>query len=434
MRLFNRAVQVRSDPLPFDVLPGDKTTIVPKFVSTRAHPAQRAERRNWMWAPNPPQLEHTLQYIMNHWIYTGVSRLARMAASVPFLIVDYPDGMNRNLDHPMLDLLGVRGRPNDAESAAEFWEKHFVSLGVAGNVYWLWTADEFGGAPVRVDLVEPEYMRIEPGVTETVGAYLYEKGGVRRRYLPGEITHFRRSNYFSRYYGLSALQVLYWRAVSDNFMLRWNIGFFDDQLGIPSGIVIVPADTSDADMARYRAEFTAEHGEVRRVAFVKSDLGAAVWQEAGLKHKDYDFMSGHEVNRQAILEALEMPLGLLSESSTEAHALVAERDMGNAVWFRHFLTKTKLNVDGLEFWPDHKKYQCEFEDVRRRTVDWRRERDRLETDAMVLSLDEMRAREHRLPSTKEKTVAQLLMPGGAKNGDEDGKNETMGQISGRIGD
>ncbi|MEN8172010.1 MAG: phage portal protein [Chloroflexota bacterium] len=401
-----------------------------KIKSTRAHPIQRRDRVDWMYAPNPPQLMHSIQYAINHYVYTAINRLAREAASAEFMITSRPDGMERSHTHGLLDLVGKFGKPNSGESSLEFWERHFQFLGISGNSYWLWESDIFG-SPTRIHLLEPEYMRIIPGADRTVGEYLYTHRGVERRYHEREVTHFLRGNPFSRYYGLSPLQVLYWLAVSDNFMLRWNRDFFDDELGLPSGIVIVPADTSEAEMKRIQAEFIAEHGGRRRVAFVKSDLGKAVWQEAGLKHKDYDFMNGRELGRKGIYEALELPLGLMSESSTEAHAIVSERDLMRAVHFRHMRTAYKLNVDGLDFWPEQKLWQAEFEDVRRRAVDWRRERDRLETDAMALSLDELRAREHGLPAlaSNVQTVAQLLKPGGS-NGSKIGNEEIVGQIPG----
>jgi len=395
------------------ILPKTNNAIVP----VRAHPIQKRDRVDWMFAPNPPQLQFSLQYAMNHYVYTAINKLATLAASAEFKIASRPDGMERNFTHPLLDLIGKFGKPNDAESSFVFWEQHFQNLGIAGNSYWLW-GDDFALTPNRIDLLEPEYMRVVPGTMQTVGSYLYTHRGENRSYFHTQITHFRRGNPFSRYYGLSPLQVLYWLILSDNFMLQWNKDFFDDELGIPSGIVVVPSDTSDAELGRVKAEFVAEHGEVRRVAFVKSDLGKAVWQDAGLKHKDYDFVEGRHLTEKGIFMALDLPLGVMSEASTEAHAVVSERRLMEAVYYRHMRTTSRLNVDGLEFWPEHKLWQAEFEDVRRRATDWRRERDRLETDAMAMSLDEMRAREHGLPSLGSGvlTVAQLLKPGGSDGG------------------
>ena len=69
--------------------------------------------------------------------------------------------------------------------------------------------------------------------------------------------------------------------------------------------------------------------------------------------------------------------------------------------FWHERTIRKLNADAFHFWPRASQMQAEFEDVRRKAVDWRREKDRIQSEALLLSLDEMRMREFKLPSLPE---------------------------------
>jgi len=120
-----------------------------------------------------------------------------------------------------------------------------------------------------------------------------------------------------------------------------------------------------------------------------------------LKHKDYDFKEGRTLSRKAVFEALDLPLGVMAETSTEAHAIVSERRWMEAIHLWHIRTERKLNVDALGFWPELSKWQAEFDDVRRGAVDWRREAPRRIVDGNILTVDEMRMREYKLPPMKD---------------------------------
>jgi HK97 family phage portal protein len=342
-----------------------------------------------------PNVPYMVQYALNHWVYTAANKITALASSAEFLILSR-DGMNRVRNHGLLDLIGKFGKPNDNQDSFEFFEQHFLNFIIAGNVYWLWDGPH-GGMPRQVFHLEPERMRVVPGRDRTVKRYEYWYQGKVTPYSPQEITHFKRANPYNRYYGLSALQVMYLTMIADTSMLKWNFDFFDDELGLPSGIIVVPAETTNEQLEQYRAEFTARHGEGRRVAFIRSEAGSAVFMDAGLKHKDYDFEKGRVLNRKAIYEGLDLHLGIMSENSTEANAIVAERRYAETARFWHIRTSRKLNSDGLEFWPNSKKLQTEFEDVTRKAVDWRREKERIAADSTILSLDEMRMREYKLP-------------------------------------
>lgn len=400
-------IEVRKKLASWIVPKTSNTLLVTDVRSLQSHPAQKSDVHN-MFAPTIDLIPFMVQYAMNHWVYTAVNKIASVAASAEFMITSRPDGMERNHEHGLLDLIGKYGSPNDDQDSFEFLEKHFINYTIAGNSFWLWQ-NKFGGSPNEVHLLEPERMRIVPGVNRTVARYEYWNQGRITKYSPNEITHFRTANPFNRYYGLSALMVLYLVLLGDNEMLKWNNDFFDHELGIPSGIIVVPSDTSEKAIETFRAEFTARHGEARRVAFIRAEAGKAAWLDAGLKHKDYDFEKGRTLNRRSVYEALDLPLGIMSENSTEANALVAERLLAKSVRIRHTRTMSKLNVDGLNFWSQPLKWQAEFEDIVRKSADWSREKDRVLVDMKTLSLDEMRMREHKLPPLADGVVPVAQM-------------------------
>lgn len=394
-----------------------ENTITPRH----AHPQQKLDHQQLLFAPTPNLVPSMVQYALNHWVYTAVNELTSIAASAEFMITSRPDGMEINHQHPLAGLLGKYGQPNRDTDSFEWWESHFQNLIITGNSYWLWESDT-QGPPTRIRMLEPQNMRIRPGIKETVGKYVYFANGKWVEYEPEQITHFKRANPFSRYYGLSALAVLYRLVVGDSEMLEWNNDFFDNELGIPSGIFIVPADTPDDDIKRYRDEFTAKHGEKRRIAFVKADAGKAVWLEAGLKHKDYDFKDGRTLNRKAVLEGIGVSLGYMAETSTEAHAVVSERRMMKTVRVWHTRSTRKLNIDGLPFWAQTSKWQTDFEDVRKSAVDWRRDKLRRDADEKILSLEEMRMREYKLGDIDGQTVAQLTASKAVNNSGDEATN------------
>lgn len=372
-------------------------------ISRQAHPQQKFDHAQMLFAPTPDLVPFIVQYALNHWVYTAVNKLAATAASAEFMISSRPDGLEIHHGHGLAQLLGKYGQPNRDTDSYEWWESHFQNLIIAGNSYWLWESDR-PGVPTRLRMLEPQNMKIRPGVNETVGKYTYWANGAWIDYDPVQITHFKRANPYSRYYGLSALAVLYRLAAGDNEMLQWNNDFFDNELGLPSGIFVVPSSTGESERQRIEDEIVAKHGERRRIMVVKSDAGKAVFIDAALKHKDYDFTEGRTLHRKAIFEALDLPLGVMAETSTEAHAIVSERRMMDTVRTWHNRTTRKLNVDGLSFWPLWANLQTDFDDVRRNAVDWRREKLRRDADEGILTTDEMRMREYQLPPIKGETV------------------------------
>jgi HK97 family phage portal protein len=396
MQWFKRSTLQQKKVLPLDELPVARQATSMEIVPLRSHPAQKAESAMWMYAPTPDIVPLMVQFALNNWVYKAVSYLATLAASANLFVVDRATELQRFEDHGLLRLIGKYGAPNDQQDSFEFLEKHFTYLDLAGNSYWYWYAGA-DGLPGEVHLLEPERVMIVPGRDLTVENYVYRAYGGDVELSPEEVTHFRRPNPFSRYYGLSALQSLYGALQVESGILRWNAEFFGDSMAVPGGILVVPDDVSDAELVRIKAEFVAKHGGKREVAIVRAAAGSTTWLDAGLKPRDVDFSNGRLLTRQAVYEVLDLPAGVLSESSTEAHAVVAQRMLYEAVEVRHLRTVRKLNADALGFWPRARTLAAKFEDVKKRATDWRRESLRINTIAKFFSVDEIRMAEFGAP-------------------------------------
>ena len=87
------------------------------------------------------------------------------------------------------------------------------------------------------------------------------------------------------------------------------------------------------------------------------------WQNIGLSHTDLDFLKGREAHRNEILNLYGIPVGLVSENSTEANAKVAERlFIERTLWPKLVRLAQKITQELLPFWPG--AYIAMFEDIR----------------------------------------------------------------------
>lgn len=360
----------------------------------RSMPGQAAERARYLYAFGPDATEYLIQYALDVWVYTAVQELATDFASAP-LEVWHRDKPQKAMNHGILALLGAVGRPNADEDLFEVLERHISNFMLAGNSYWYWHSAR-GGAPEAVYNLPPEAMLVAPGGSDMVSHYVMRWQGEEIRLPKENVTHFKKYHPLSRYYGLPAGEALRLEIDSDRSMARWNQEFFGDDVFSPAGILVVDETVSDSERERLEADLEGKHGPRRRTAVVRSRPGATQWLDAGLKHHELDFKEGRLLSRQAVYEALGLPLGLWSESSTEAHARVAERLKLNTVYKMHVRTATKINQDALPFWPRHQSYEARFVDVRK--VDWQMEKLKLDSLRGLMSVNEIREKHLNMPA------------------------------------
>lgn len=389
------------EPLPF--LESPAAPVVERRIeyigeSLRTRPGQEIEGSQWLYAPGGVQLRTMAEYAMSIWVHTAITRLAEMASVAQLKVIARDDPSKMDERHPLLDLLGYYGQPNDAQDSLEFFEQHFTLFDLVGNVYWYWSS-RGGGAPSELYILDPTAVQVIPGKARTVDYYEYRVQGKRFKLSPAEVTHFKKASPFSIYYGMSAVDVLMGELAGDRSMSKWNREYFT--AGLPSGIIVIPADTSDVERDRISDEMNAELAERRRVVVIRAEVGSSVWNDAALKHHDLDFEQGRLLSRQMVFDALGLHVGLLSEASTEAHARVAERRVLHSVWLRHIRTASRLNQI-LGFWAGSRGKAVMFEDVR--VADWQQESMKIKAHGAYLSDDEMRAKFFNLGPRPEDSV------------------------------
>lgn len=386
----------------------------------RAMPGQMFDRERWSHGVGIDAARYIAQYALNPSVYTAISRIAESASAAALQVYRRDNPAKLVSDHPILGLLGAFGRPNETQDALEFLEEHFTFLDLAGNSFWFWYG---GGQPQAVYILPPQNMRVVPGRTQSVDYYIYSIMGQEIKLDPQWVTHFRKPNPFNKYYGLPALESILRTVIGDNNMTAWNIDFFGDGVAVPAGMLVLPSAVPDAEMDRIDKEMNFDHGGARRkTRIVRADPGAVVYHEAGLKQRDMDFIAGMSLNEERILQALNMPTGLLAKASTEAHARVAERQLALAVQRRLTRTQYKLNTDAMGFWPRADFLAVRFEDLVAKHSDWGQQSQKIKTLLSVMSVDEVRAQEFNLaPAPKEMSdVSQ-----GDGQGQDRGDNRTL---------
>lgn len=354
----------------------------------RARPGQRAEHRLW-YASAPDLAAYIAYYAVNAWVYTAVSRLAEAAASAPLNVVYRDEATQRDDDHPLARLLGEYGEPNPYQTTIEFWEEHYTQLELSGNAFWS-LESAYGGMPTAIHILPAECVRIVPGKTRHVAKYEYVVQGDRYDLEPATVVHFKRANPYSKYWGLSAFQALGISIAGDVAATEWNRDFFGAGVAVPSGILVVPTSVSDDERDRIAREWEAKHGQRRKTAIVRADPGAVTWYQAGLDKREYDFENGRKLTRQEVYEALGLPLGYLSEASTEAHARVAERQYMHSVYMRHQRTANRITTKLMMYFPGWRNRKAMFRDVRLDALDWKEQAVKIKAIQPFVSVNEIR--------------------------------------------
>jgi HK97 family phage portal protein len=355
---------------------------------TRSHPAQ-SDDAIWIRAPRPDQRQYAVNYVLNVWVRTAIDRIASAAASASLQIHRRKDMTQRLEHHGLLQLLGAYGKPNDTQSTHEFMYQHVSDMLMFGESFWLWNA-RYGATPDEVWLLNPEQMEVVPSSSQTIDHFIFRgSAGTEVKLLPEQVTHFKRYNPHNRYRGLSAMSAIEREIYSDLHMVDWNNQFFGDDVGVPAGIFVVKSGSGD--LQRISDELNARYGERRRTAVVEADAGSAVYLQSGLNPRDADFERGRMINRRAIYEMLGLPLGLMSEASTEAHARVAERQLYATVDRILLATAQKLTVDALPLWNNWSTLACRFEDKRRDVADWEQLAKKVDSMRGMFTINEVRA-------------------------------------------
>lgn len=219
-------------------------------------------------------------------------------------------GKERATDHPMYELL--RYRPNERQTALEFFEMMTAHVALRGNGY----AEKVYRGPVLKQLVplHPDSMRVDRLDNGRLG-YLYTDPHTHQqvRYLEDEILHVRGLSLD----GLTGVSVLTYaaRTISSAAAAdEYGAKFFEND-ATPGGILKHPSHFANKEI---RAEFAkawqqAQSGRNRGKTAVLED--GMSFEQIGLSNADAQFIESRRWGVEDICRIFRVPLVLVGETT-----------------------------------------------------------------------------------------------------------------------
>lgn len=267
--------------------------------------------------------------LQNSWVFTAIGMIAREVGAVTLEVVQQTGNDEEPVaiqNHPMEQLLR---RPNPFFGRSFLWQYLIYWLQLSGDAYWFVSCDQ-AGRPVELWPLPSRDVEVVPGYAERfIDYYEYTANGILYR-LPAEyVVHFRLTNPFDIFRGLSPLVAAILPADADSAMARWNGTFFGRDNVMPSAIINLSSGDPDiaidpADLDRLKTDLRGEYqASMRKTAITTANAVSAVL--LGWNPKDMDFIAGRQFTKEEIYAIFGIPGGLLDKNATEANATVADQ-------------------------------------------------------------------------------------------------------------
>lgn len=303
-------------------------------------------------------------YATHATVATAISILCEDAAIVPWDLYETPVGDRKQnvlvapTSHPPVDdhpLYKIWQHPNDYMDGNQFWIGTYLSMKVFGECFWYYPDLVLAppGAPESVlSLIGGQIRLLDPrSIKHKISSggdlsWHQMVDGDEERLDARRLTQFKRWNPYNYIRGLPEIASLIAEISGDAAAAEWNLQFFDDQNGIPSGLLV---PTNEADMLSPTQErdvlrrFNSRHGRHRRVGMLPAGWD---WKSVGIDHQRMDFKELRQMSREQILGLFGVPpfrAGVL-ENANYANA----REQDKVYWngpVRRFLSNVKTVID-----------------------------------------------------------------------------------------
>ena len=293
-------------------------------------------------------------------VFSNVQAIANEFAGAEFLMKERKGERLEDIENHELEVLWEAPNPHMGRSFLMSYWAWSYTLAARAYLYWL----PAGGAIREVWPIPPFMIRPLPSTQEFIGGYAFKaRPDADPILIPSEyITYSHSVNLFDMRDGMSFLVAAMVDINSEIAESLWNQNFFDEQNGIPDGLITVQKDTLDPDLMRIRQELRDFFGGTRRGVAV-ARTGEMDYKPFGRSQKDVEFKEGLLLASKRIDRAMGFPEGYWSETANRANAEQARATMiSGAVRPLHIRLVEDMNAGVVRrFYGE--QYRATFKDI-----------------------------------------------------------------------
>lgn len=277
-------------------------------------------------------LQRAKTAVTSPWVFADVQAIANEFSTSELIVKERRGDTLEDVDNH--DLERIWESPNEhlgRSFVMSFWAWSYV---LASKAYLYWVPDLTGTALMEVWPVPPWMIRPIPDKQQFISGYAFKSSQYADTIVipPDRITFSHSVNLFDVRDGMSFLVAAMTEINADLAASMWNLNFFDENNGVPDGLISLSKDALDPDVERVRWELRDFFGGTKRGIAVARG-GDLDYKPFGRTQKDMEFSQGREFASKVIGRTLGFPDGYWSDLANRANAEQARRTMiSGAVW------------------------------------------------------------------------------------------------------
>lgn len=258
------------------------------------------------------------------WVLSACDRTGDACAPIKFNVKRRVGEDERDIpNHPFELLLD---RPNPLDSRSELIKYTVIMWMLNGNSYWWLNKPDQFSPPTEIWPIPPRQIIPNPDGRLYLKNYLYYPGnGEELTFETHEIVHFKRTNPFSRFVGLSAVESIAIIAYGDIGMASWNAKLFQENNGRLPGLITFEQYVGDDVWDSIKTDMD-EAARKRAFLMLRGvGQGGVNWIQNAVTQREMEFLAGRKANRDEIWDVLAPGLvSYLSELSGKASSRTGE--------------------------------------------------------------------------------------------------------------